>query len=122
MEKKKRAKGHVSLLPGLVLLVVLAVHSALACHSVVRNSIQLVLMTVKYPFLKKGIFYSQADQMGEVSEGWVERGREEGAGPASVADRRDNIRMCGKKFGGEKEIYNYDTRKLKTTVKTVFFA
>ena len=33
---KKRAKGHVSLLPGLVLLVVLAVHSALACHSVVR--------------------------------------------------------------------------------------
>ena len=27
---KKRAKGHVSLLPGLVLLVVLAVHSALA--------------------------------------------------------------------------------------------
>ena len=32
---KKRAKGHVSLLPGLVLLVVLAVHSALACHSVV---------------------------------------------------------------------------------------
>ena len=33
--RKKRAKGHVSLLPGLVLLVVLAVHSALACHSVV---------------------------------------------------------------------------------------
>ena len=35
---KKRAKGHVSLLPGLVLLVVLAVHSALACHSVVRTA------------------------------------------------------------------------------------
>ena len=34
----KRAKGHVSLLPGLVLLVVLAVHSALACHSVVRTA------------------------------------------------------------------------------------
>ena len=34
---KKRAKGHVSLLPGLVLLVVLAVHSALACHSVFRT-------------------------------------------------------------------------------------
>ena len=33
--EKKRAKGHVSLLPGLVLLVVLAVHSALACHNVV---------------------------------------------------------------------------------------
>ena len=31
---EKRAKGHVSLLPGLVLLIVLAVHSALACHSV----------------------------------------------------------------------------------------
>ena len=29
--RKKRAKGHVSLLPRLVLLVVLAVHSALAC-------------------------------------------------------------------------------------------
>ena len=35
---KKQAKGHVSLLPGLVLLVVLAVHSALACHSVVRTA------------------------------------------------------------------------------------
>ena len=32
---KNGAKGHVSLLLGLVLLVVLAVHSALACHSVV---------------------------------------------------------------------------------------
>ena len=31
---KNRAKGHVSLLPDLVLLVVLAVHSSLACHSV----------------------------------------------------------------------------------------
>ena len=35
---KKQAKGHVSLLPGLVLLVALAVHSALACHSVVRTA------------------------------------------------------------------------------------
>ena len=35
---KKRAKGHVSLLPGLVLLVVVAVHSALACHSVVGTA------------------------------------------------------------------------------------
>ena len=36
---KKRAKGHISLLPaGLVLLVVLAVHSALACHSVDRTA------------------------------------------------------------------------------------
>ena len=33
-----KSKGHVSLLPGLVLLVVLAVHSALACHSVVRTA------------------------------------------------------------------------------------
>ena len=32
---KKQAKGHVSLLPGLVLLVALAVHSALACHTLV---------------------------------------------------------------------------------------
>ena len=31
---KKGAKGLVILLPGLVLLVVLAVHSALACHNV----------------------------------------------------------------------------------------
>ena len=35
---KNWAKGHVSLLPGLVLLFVLAVHSALACHSVVRTA------------------------------------------------------------------------------------
>ena len=35
---KNQAKGHVSLLPSLVLLVVLAVHSALACHSVARTA------------------------------------------------------------------------------------
>ena len=35
---KKWAIGHVSLQPGLVLLVVVAVYSALACHSVVRTA------------------------------------------------------------------------------------
>ena len=35
--EKKRAKGHVSLLPGLVLLVVLAVHSALAYQRILKG-------------------------------------------------------------------------------------
>ena len=34
---KKQAKGHVSLLPGLVLLVVLAVHSALAYQRILKG-------------------------------------------------------------------------------------
>ena len=35
--EKKRGKGHVSLLPELVLLDVLAVHSALACQKIVKG-------------------------------------------------------------------------------------
>ena len=35
---KKRAKGHVSLRPGLVLVVVLTFRRALACHSVVLET------------------------------------------------------------------------------------
>ena len=34
---KKRVKGHISLLPGLVLLVVLAVHSALAYQRILKG-------------------------------------------------------------------------------------
>ena len=34
---EKRGKGHVSLLPELVLLDVLAVHSALACQKIVKG-------------------------------------------------------------------------------------